>query len=170
MFLKNPGKNGRGVQCRALLFLLSVIVMTHIVKAQTRPAWLHPWDTPEKPMNCEENVLHLDILAELTTVEGPPDGVLIVIARLGDGERSQELNRRRLYNVRVALMNNRRIDTQRLVLTSGDRVRGYGRVEFYLGGKLMGGLRVARGKDLCVACCDIDDRYYPYLKDKKRVR
>ncbi len=140
-----------------------------IVNAQDRPVWLHPWDAPEQPLNCEENIIHLEIIAELTSVERPRDGVLIVIARLGDGERSQELNRRRLYNVRVALMNNRQIDPQRLIMTSGERVRGYGRVEFYLGGKLMGGLRVARGKDLCVACCDIDERYYPYLKNKKRM-
>lgn len=169
MSLKNPARNRLSVPCRALLFLLSVIVMTHIVKAQNRPAWLHSWETPEKPLNCEQNILHLDILGELTTVEGPPDGVLIVIARLGDGERSQELNHRRLYNVQVALTNDRRIDPKRLILTSGNRVRGDGRVEFYLGGKLMGGLRVARGKDVCVACCDIDERYYPYRKNRRSL-
>jgi hypothetical protein len=150
--------------------LLLIVLGSTIVAAQDRPAWLKPWGTPEKPLNCEENNLHLDLLANLTTVEGPRDGVLIVVARLGDGERSQQLNVRRLHNVRVGLMDNRRIDPQRVMLTSGEPVGGFGRVEFYLGGKLMGVLRIERGKDICVACCDIDERYYPYREKKKRRR
>jgi hypothetical protein len=145
-----------------------IVLASTILHAQDRPVWLKPWGTVEKPLNCEENNLHLDLLANLTTVEGPRDGALIVIARLGDGERSQQLNLRRLHNVQVGLLDNRRIDPARVILTSGDRVAGSGRVEFYLGGKLMGVLRIERGKDICVACCDIDERYYPYRAKKKR--
>lgn len=173
MFLKNFGNskpiNRRGVPGLALRLLLWLIVSSSIVNAQDRPGWLKPWGILEKPLNCEENVIHIEIAAELT-VESQRDSVLIVIARLGDNESSQQLNRRRLHNLRVSLTENLHVDPRKLVMASGEKVRGNGRMEFYLGGKLIGGLLVERGKDLCVDCCDIDERYYPYRKNKKRRR
>jgi hypothetical protein len=96
-------------------------------------------------------------------------GVVIAIARLGAGESSRALSRRRLENVRVYLRE-QGVSEQRIVVANGERVNGYGRVEVYVAGKLEGTLLASRNKDLCVDCCDIDESYYPYRKDKRRRR
>ncbi len=157
------------VNC-TLVITLWLVMNSIFVEAQDRPAWLKPWSIPEKPLNCEENLIHMEIAAQLTSEESQREGVLIAIARLGDGEQLQELNYRRLHNVRVSLTENLGVEPQRLVVASGEQVRGYGRVEFYLGGGLIGTLPVERGKDICVDCCDIDERYYPYRRGNKRRR
>ena len=94
---------------------------------------------------------------------------MIAIARLGTGEVSRELSRRHLKNIRVYLRE-QGLSEGKLVVAIGERVRGSGRVEMYVGGKLIETLLANRRKDLCVDCCDIDERYYPYRKDKRRRR
>jgi len=50
-------------------------------------------------LNCESNLVHQDIVVSDALEKTKENGVLIVIVRLGDGETSRELMRRRLYNV-----------------------------------------------------------------------
>ena len=126
------------------------------------------WGVPDKPLTCEQNLINIENTAKVMVEERLRDGVLILIARRGDRENTPSLDERRLHNVRVGLTDNLGTDPEQVVTTTGERVRGYGRVEFYLRGNLMGVLLAERGKDLCVDCCDIDDRYYPYFKSKKR--
>jgi hypothetical protein len=86
-----------------------------------------------RPNNCEDAQLYLDMSAvEAGKVGGDP---IIAIARLGDGERSLGLNWRRLGFARDYLINRRGWDN--IVAASGERVKGYGRVELYVGGKLL---------------------------------
>ena len=115
---------------------------------------------------CEEHSAFLDVISQKALVGEGKDGVVIAIARLGSGESSKELSRRRLENVRVYLLN--RLPEGKLIIATGERVNELGRVEMYLGGKLVETLLANRNKDLCVACCDIDESYYPYRKDKRR--
>src|SRR5712692_1766568 len=56
------------------------------------------------------------------------DGTIIAIARLGDGEKSRNLNRRRLHNVRAFLAEFWHRDPNTVVTAEGTRVEGYGRV------------------------------------------
>jgi hypothetical protein len=49
-------------------------------------------------------------------------GVLVVVARLGDGEGSRELNRRRLYNVREYLKERGGLAADKIVAAEGERV------------------------------------------------
>ena len=165
-FGRSKRNNRLGASYPTLVLLLWLIVSSSTGNAQDRPGWPKPWGILEKPLGCEENMIYMEAAATLTSEESQRDKVLIVVARLGDHERFQGLNRRRLHNLRVNLTENLRVDPQRLVMTSGEKVRGNGRVEFYLGGKLIGALLVARGKDLCVDCCDIDERYYPHRKNR----
>jgi len=79
---------------------------------------------------------------------------LIVIARLGDGERNRGLNRRRLHNVRTYLseyVHARAAET--IVTAGGERVSGYGRIELYVGGRLFHVLTLPRNGDLLVGSC-----------------
>ena len=78
-------------------------------------------------------MLYLDLSASEASED--EDGYVIAVARLGDGERSPEINRRRLKFIRDYSVNVRGWD--RIVVASGERVKGLGRVELYAGGKLL---------------------------------
>ena len=78
-------------------------------------------------------MLYLDMSASEAGKD--EEGYVIAIARLGNGERSPELNRRRLWFARDYLINRR--GWNRVVIASGERVKGLGRVELYVGGKLL---------------------------------
>ena len=73
-----------------------------------------------------------------------------VIAHLGSGERSALINRRRLADVRFMFGD---ITSNEVVFAVGQRVRGQGRIEFYLGSELMNVTLFARNKGLCPLCC-----------------
>jgi hypothetical protein len=117
---------------------------------------------------CEEHSAFLDVISQDALLGAGKDGVLIAIARLGAGESRKDLNRRRLENVRVYLR--KRLPEGKLVVATGERVNGLGRVEVYLSGKLVESLLANPNKDLCVDCCEIDESYYPYRKEKSRRR
>ena len=90
-------------------------------------------DSQTKPNNCEDAMLYLDM--SVSEAGKDREGYLIAVARLGDGERSLEFNRRRLGFARAYLENQR--GWNRIVSASGERAKGYGRVELYVGGKLL---------------------------------
>jgi hypothetical protein len=144
------------------------LVCGGLVIAQVRAPSPIPYAFSDKPRDCEINLIRMEGVNRLAKEESNGDSMVIAIARLGDGEYGQELNPRRLQNVLTSLTENLGLRKERMVIASGERVRGYGRVELYVGGKLADALLVNRGKDLCVDCCDIDERYYPYRKDKSR--
>ena len=70
-----------------------LVIGSAAVAAQEKP------QMGSKPSNCEENISILGAATQAVDKEG----LLIVIARLGDGEQNPELNRRRLHNVRTYL-------------------------------------------------------------------
>lgn len=114
------------------------------------------------PDNCEGNAYRLDVVRNKSRGSGE-NKMTIAIARLGTGEKSRELNRRRLYTVR-AYLTAMGLSSQNLVTAEGERVQGYGRIEVYIGGELVELLRVKRCKDLHVGICDND------LDDKRRYQ
>jgi len=116
------------------------------------------------PVSCqtsENNIASMEVLAKMASEQTKDGGVLIVVARLGKGERSREYNRRRLYNVREFLKNYSRIQPENIVVAEGERVAGFGQIEFYLGGERIGKFLFERDKDLCLICCDEYGPYYP---------
>jgi hypothetical protein len=106
---------------------------------------------------CEVNAASFDNLAN--DLRSNKEHIFI-IARLGKGEPSPDLNRRRLSNVRAYFMTNWKIDPSRLTFAAGSRVDGEGRVEFYIGSTLWLISYVKPGRDICVDCCDYPDRRY----------
>jgi hypothetical protein len=152
--------------CVLCLFLVSV----HPIVAQDQPGPPTGYEFSKRPTNCEINIIRMEAVTKQAVQVITHEGVMIAIARLGDGERSREINRRRLHNIRVYLTSYQSFAPQKVITAEGEPASGHGRVELYLGGKLVDVLLVDRGKDLCVECCDGDERYYPYLKDKKRKR
>jgi hypothetical protein len=94
--------------------------------------------------NNETTKAELDLLAQ--TARRHSDHLIFIIARLGNGERSRRLNRRRLHAIRDFLKQERFIPEQRLIAAEGEPMRGLGRVEVYLGGKLFMVFTLPRNK------------------------
>jgi hypothetical protein len=122
---------------------------------------------------CEDNISFLSNAHHLAG----DDGTIIAIARLGDGERNQELNRRRLHNVRVYLTEFGWHRPPATVITAvGEQIKGYGRVELYIKGVLFAVLETRRNQDLLVGSCEPDDirpakaerNLYPYRGQRPR--
>lgn len=123
--------------------------------------------SPKSPLNCEGNLIYLERAAKRTLVELGEGKILIVIARSGKNESKKNLNTRRLHNVRVSLVDNLKIPAQYIVFAKGEPTNEFGQIEFYLSGRMIGGLRIPHNKDICADCCDIDNRYYPYKINRK---
>jgi hypothetical protein len=109
-----------------------------------------------KPPFCADRSATIDVIHQKT----PPDTMIVVIARLGRDETRPELNRRRLHNVRAYwteyLAQEYRRNPKTIGLVEGDRVEGYGRLEFYVEGKLVGVIKARRDADV-----DFGDCYPP---------
>jgi hypothetical protein len=139
---------------KELFFTFCLLLATHPVIAQVNKV---------EPYNCTFNSHILDNVHHL----GGETGLIIVIARLGDGESNRALNRRRLHNVRSYLTEsgwNR--DPQTIILAEGERVKGYGRIEFYIQGNLFTVLGVNRNRDFAAGSClskkKAGEIFYPY--------
>lgn len=152
----------------SLAIFLASAWCAEVSDAQEKPEPQIPFAFSKTPMNCETNLFRIETITRLAVSEIDQGGVLIAIARIGDGERSRELNQRRLHNIQAYLTEYQPMKPRDVVTAEGSRVEGYGRVEIYLGGKLVDVFLIQRNKDICVDCCDIDERYYPYRKDGKR--
>lgn len=103
-----------------------------------------------EPLNCETTFQLMEDVRKLVNAEADEQAVLILIARLGSGERSRTLNRRRLDNVRKGLQVTLSI-TKPIVTAEGERAHGFGRVEVYLAGKFVGAL-LARRNSHVIKC------------------
>ncbi|MBD0372564.1 MAG: hypothetical protein ICV60_17100 [Pyrinomonadaceae bacterium] len=121
--------------------------------------------TVESLGSGEINSLHLDNLVfELRRSVAER---LFVIARLGDGETFRRLNLARLDGARLYLVESGRIPKERIVFAEGERVKGEGRVEFYLGSRLYLVSLAGRGKNINFTCCG---DYIPLSRGKRKKR
>jgi hypothetical protein len=114
----------------------------------------------QKPIGCEGNSAYL-VRAADSLRNAKPDSVIIAVARLGTGEAATSLNRRRLFNVSFYLKTTLGVDAKRIVVAESEKIKGYGRVDLYVGGRLLETLLADRGKDLCVTCCGDYSDFYP---------
>ena len=129
---------------------LLLLTFTAIAQKQTLEPIVGGIGVSEKPMNCEMTFQLMEDVRNLIKTEANEKGVLILIARLGSGEKSRTLNRRRLYNVREGFQGTLGI-MKPIVIAEGERINGFGRVEVYLGGKFVGAL-VARKNSHVIKC------------------
>jgi len=91
----------------------------------------------------EDSKAGLDLIAQ----DAGSDKLIIMVARLGRGESSGGLNWGRLRTASSFLEAVRGVPKQRMILASGERVRGAGRIEVYLGGELRVAFVFARNRD-----------------------
>jgi len=102
-----------------------------------------------EPAGCETDMAYLDDASAKVAKLG--DGLVIVVARLGDGESSRSLNRRRLAKVRQYLSEEKGLK-ERVIVAEGEHVKGYGRIEVYIEGKLLYVLPIRRNKPILSPC------------------
>lgn len=97
------------------------------------------------PLNCETAFTKLQKVKNMIEEESNNNGVLILIARLGNKEKNRKLNRLRLLNVKEGLQITLGIE-KKIVIAEGENVDGFGRVEFYLAGKFIGALLAVKNR------------------------
>jgi hypothetical protein len=93
---------------------------------------------------CETTKAEFDAIAQ---VANERESNVIIIARLGAGERMRSLNLLRLGKVRDWLLIVRGYSQDRIVIAEGERVSGLGQVEVYIRGKLFIAYRMRRNKE-----------------------
>ena len=93
---------------------------------------------------CESAKSDFDLIAEVANGKGSN---VIVIARLGKGEYARSVNRLRLSQVRDWLQSVRGYSPERVVTAEGERSRGLGQVEVYVGGRPFITYRMKRNRD-----------------------
>ena len=98
--------------------------------------------------NCDTTKAAFDHIAQSAGTEE----TIIVIGRLGRGELSRELIRRRLRNLEEFIYFTRGISKERVVKAEGERVDGLGQVEVYIKGKLFMIFRMKRNRDFLTNC------------------
>jgi hypothetical protein len=151
------------------LFIALLLFVPIFIAAQERP------EKNNELQNCETGLAYQDVVINEALEKTKGSGVLIVIARLGDGENSRELIRRRMYNVRQYFKDRgSRIAPVKVIVAEGERVKGYGRLEYYLGGELYEQLLFRKNGYICHSCCGPDERYYPekeiYERQQKQMQ
>lgn len=112
----------------------------------------------------ELNSLYLD---GLTNAQRSNHERIFVIARPGRGENARFLSLNRLEAARLYLVESGRINKEQVILAEGERVAGEGRVEFYLGSRLMLVSLAERGKNVQLTCCA---DYIPPRRHRSRRR
>lgn len=112
----------------------------------------------------EENSALADSIAVLAKNSGER---LFVIVRLGKGETSSRVNRVRLLNVKNFMMQ-RGFDQKNAAFAEGERVEGEGRIEYYLGSRLILMTLAPRNKMPNLTCCVADDP--PRKRKSKRKK
>jgi hypothetical protein len=98
--------------------------------------------------NCDTTKAAFDHIAQTVGDEES----IIVIGRLGRGELSRELIRRRLRNLQEFIYFTRGISKERVVNAEGKRVAGLGQVDVYIKGRLFMVFRMKRNKDFLTNC------------------
>ncbi len=98
--------------------------------------------------NCENTK---SVLVAAAQAAGE-DATIIIIARLGSGEFLRSVARRRLAGAKDYLEAVGGIRRERLVTAQGERVRGLGKVEVYVGGKLYEVFALKRNKGFWRGC------------------
>ena len=109
---------------------------------------------PATAEGCQRNTIN--VANHLASVQTTKEKAF-VIAHLGTGETNPNLNRRRLNDVKIQFgLSN----SPKLIFAEGARVRGAGRIEFYLGSELMSVSLLTRNGDFCATCCDRKKLFY----------
>lgn len=103
-----------------------------------------PYCSPTEAVNCEVALAYLYQLA--SRVNEGKDPYVVVVARTGRGEQSERISWIRLNSVK-GFLKERLLNTT-VVTAVGERVKGLGQLEFYVGGRLLYALPYRRNANV----------------------
>lgn len=151
--------------------MLLLFEVALIAQEQSKPTFKRNWGVPASPLSCEDNQAHMENVTTLMSEQPSTNGVVILIARLGKGEERRELNYRRAFNVSERYKAVLGVPAEKIIVAEGERVNGFGRVEIYWNGEMIGALPVKKNSDICVECCGDDtNHYYPEKASLEKKR
>jgi len=143
-------------------------VLAFLLLLISTSVWAQPQNSNEKLLTCDDAVARQDMIVSVALAELKANSYLIVIVRPGAHEKSKKLESERLFNVQQYFrLRGRRIDSDKVIIATGLRTEGLGRLDFYLHGQLTDSLPYPRNGFLCHACCGPDTDFYP---DKSRTK
>jgi hypothetical protein len=99
-----------------------------------------PYCFPSQPVSCETALFYLDDIG--SKIRQNKYELIIVIGRIGKGEKSAIYNQRRLRLAKVYL--GRLTKDVKIVTATGDRAKGNAQLEFYVKGELINVLSFTR--------------------------
>lgn len=134
------------VQPKVKFLLAALVVITSIL---TGIGFAQDNDKPrfvveDVDCNSEETTKAVLDFAYIEHEQVAASEMMFIIARLGTGETSRQLNQDRLYTLSQYLFEYRKLPANRLVTGEGDRVKGPGQVEIYVNGKLYAVFKMKR--------------------------
>jgi hypothetical protein len=128
------------VFCQTIFFGFLLLGVTSTLSAQQKASLLarQPSEFADtRPNYCWRDGLILESITNLT----PANETIIVIARLGIKDTKPNLNKLRLHNIRAYwtqyLGESIRRKPETVILAESEPTKGYGQVEFYVGGRLV---------------------------------
>jgi len=145
-----------------LLLVLLPVILFSLVSAQTQT------DVVELKSNgCEIDEANFSVVWNDAKEIPNGNGFLIAIARLGDGDKARNLNQKRLSATKEYIVDRIGFPVSQLILAEGEKLKGNGRVEFYIDGKLTHVILPKPNLTLCTECCNPPD-FPPHRKSKKK--
>lgn len=107
--------------------------------------------------NCTENAVYFDTIITKANPypEFPNSSVIILIARLGDGEKSRKYNERRLEVIKAGITASDKDSAKKVITAQGGRVSGKGVVEVYADGQLIAIFKAERKKNIASRNCKV---------------
>lgn len=110
----------------------------------------------------EETILNIEMIVRDVNTSGER---LFVISRLSTNENPRQTNFRLLNTKQKLLLMG--TDSQKVIFAEGERVKGEGRIEFYLGSNLRLVILAKRNQMPNLTCCE---DYNPPVKRRSRKR
>jgi hypothetical protein len=106
----------------------------------------HPTPYVVDNVDCNDEERAKELL-DYASIAAKQDELFFIIARLGTGESYRDLIRRRLFAPKDYLMKTRGVSENRIIVAEGERVKGLGHVEIYIGSKLFILFKMKRHRD-----------------------
>jgi hypothetical protein len=146
-------------------YISKVVVVTMVVCCYSAPAMAQDQHPPDiiaaNTKRCQLNTIYIADLKQVARIKNER---VFVIAHLGSGETSSALNRRRLRDIGAEFDEISPMSRDKLILAQGQRLRGRGRVEVYLGSELYFVSYMPRNGAFCSACCDRKHEFYEHAR------
>lgn len=125
---------------------------------------------PVEVLDCDDAVGRQDNIVSATLDQLKDGAVLFVVSRVGFGEKSTNLSAQRLYNLRQYFKDRgNRLQSNQVLIVTGDPIQNYGSVQYYINGILYDELRYPRNGFLCHECCGPQNQYYPKVRNTKSL-